>query len=77
MSRFTENYGSLMGSGNICHIQPGQFMFQESTDSRKYIYYPENPTTATVAEAVDRYRAKNHDYHTMFVGIDSVVSEGS
>ena len=52
-------------------------MFQESTDSRKYIYYPENPTTATVAEAVDRYRAKNHDYHTMFVGIDSVVSEGS
>ncbi len=41
---------------------------------RDYTYYPEDPTKESVAAAVAQYRAKAHDYHTVFVGIDSEVS---
>lgn len=73
--RYTEKYGFEMNFGNICHIRPGQYMLQESTDTRKYIYYPENPTIESVMQSVTQYRVKTPDLHTTFVGIDSIVSE--
>lgn len=73
--RYTNKVGFNMGAGNICHIRPGQFMIQESTDTRKYVYYPEHPTKESVSDAVAAYRAMAHDEHTMFIELGSFVSE--
>ena len=79
MSRFDFKFGLEMGAGNICHIQPGQSMIhifakKDNPDAPDHSDYPENPTNESVAAAVAQYRTLAHDNHTVFVGIDSIVS---
>lgn len=74
MLRTTSEFGFDMGYGNICYVRTGGLLFSEYATEYTELYYPSKPDVTNVDLVISEYRSAAHDCHTVFIGIESIVS---